>query len=121
MVFILKAICSGQNRPGLVCSIDFGIAQRSKKPFDLEGVIAIWSVWWRVFPPKFVVSRCFHNLKIATKGYTPQMDLQTKKSYGLIIFCPEMPVIAKTVVSRIKPIVRAIKKPIAVWYTKISK
>ena len=34
---------------------------------------------------------------------------QTQKSYGLIILYPEMPVIAKTVVSRIKPTVRAVK------------
>ena len=34
---------------------------------------------------------------------------QTQKSYGLIILYLEMPVIAKTVVSRIKPTVRAVK------------
>ena len=38
-----------------------------------------------------------------------RMILQTQKSYGLIILYPEVPVIAKTVVSRIKPIVRAVK------------
>ena len=38
-----------------------------------------------------------------------RMVLQTQKSYGLIILYPEVPVIAKTVVSKIKPIVRAVK------------
>ena len=37
------------------------------------------------------------------------MGLHHKKSYGLIILNPEVPVIPKTVVSRIKPIVIAVK------------
>ena len=45
----------------------------------------------------------------ALQNYSLQMVLQTQNSYGLIILYPEVPVIAKTVVSKIKPIVRAVK------------
>ena len=45
----------------------------------------------------------------ALQNYSLQMVRQTQNSYGLIILYPEVPVIAKTVVSRTKPIVRAVK------------
>ena len=50
-----------------------------------------------------------------------RMILQTQKSYGLIILYPEVPVIAKTVVSRIKPIVRAVKNLLRSDTPKLAK
>ena len=66
-------------------------------------------VWRRGPPPNFTVSRCFQYLKISHKITAHKLVYKHKKSYGLIILYPEVPVIAKTVVSRIKPIVRAVK------------
>ena len=66
-------------------------------------------VWRRGPPPSFAVSRCFQYLKISQKNTAYKWVYKLKKSYGLIILYPEVPVIIKTVVSRIKPIVRAVK------------